>query len=236
MGALDGWLVTAVHNFPSTSQRGAGDDDATSQDMLKVNKMIRSAQIDSVQVEGSQHSEQKGPVSILSWSSKKIKRVVRSSLAAETSSMGTCMEQLEWMRSLWSHMTTAEFSKNNYEGAFEKQPALLVANSTSLCDAIHKRGAAPSSADLRFAIELEFVKSRAMEGEADFLWIGARTVPDCRQSHEARIEEVRRGVATRSRSSGVADHRRGNHAGDTTGRERETPRRFHQEASEGGTR
>ena len=41
--ALDGWLIIAVHNFPSTSQRGAGDIMITIQDMLKVNQMIRSA-------------------------------------------------------------------------------------------------------------------------------------------------------------------------------------------------
>ena len=51
---------------------------------------------------------QKVPISILSWSRKKIKRVVRSSLAAETSSMATCMKHLEWIRTLWSQMTTAE--------------------------------------------------------------------------------------------------------------------------------
>ena len=32
------------------------------------------------------------PVSVLSWQSKKIKMVVRSSLAAETCSMSTCQE------------------------------------------------------------------------------------------------------------------------------------------------
>ena len=40
------------------------------------------------------------PVSVLSWQSKKIKRVVRSSLAAETCSMSTCQEHLDWMRTM----------------------------------------------------------------------------------------------------------------------------------------
>ena len=39
-------------------------------------------------------------VSVLSWQSKKIKRVVRSSLAAETCSMSTCQEHLDWIRTL----------------------------------------------------------------------------------------------------------------------------------------
>ena len=40
------------------------------------------------------------PVSVLSWQSKKIKRVVRSSLAAETCSVSTCQEHLDWMRTM----------------------------------------------------------------------------------------------------------------------------------------
>ena len=104
--------------------------------------------------------------------------MVRSSLAAETSSMTTCMEQLDRMRTLWSQMTTA---------AFEKQPALLVTHCKSLYDATHKEGAAPSSTDKRLAIELAVVKSRA---EADMRWIDARyQIADCLTKHASRNSE-----------------------------------------------
>ena len=55
------------------------------------------------------------PVSVLSWQSKKIKRVVRSSLAAETCSMSTCQEHLDWIRTMWEQMTCGEFVLENYE-------------------------------------------------------------------------------------------------------------------------
>ena len=42
------------------------------------------------------------PVSVLSWQSKKIKRLVRSSLTAEASSMSTCQERHDWMRTMWA--------------------------------------------------------------------------------------------------------------------------------------
>ena len=45
------------------------------------------------------------PVSVLSWQSKKIKRVVRSSLAAEARSMSTCQEHLDWMRTMWGQIS-----------------------------------------------------------------------------------------------------------------------------------
>ena len=55
------------------------------------------------------------PVSVLSWQSKKTKRVVRSSLAAGTCSMSTCQEHLDWMRTLWAPMTRSDFVLENYE-------------------------------------------------------------------------------------------------------------------------
>ena len=108
--------------------------------------------------------QQRVPISILSWSSKKIKRVVRSSLAAQTSSMAPCLEQLAWMRPLRSQMTTVEFLLDEHEGALTKQPA-LVTDCKSLYDAIQKKGAAPPPMDKRLAMELATVKSRATDAQ-----------------------------------------------------------------------
>ena len=91
------------------------------------------------------------------------------------------------MRTLWKHMTMAEFSLDN--NALTKQSALLVTDCTILYDAIEKEGAAPSSTDKRFAIELTIVKSRATEGEAYLRWNDARyQIAD--PSHQARIDKV----------------------------------------------
>ena len=45
-------------------------------------------------------------MSVLSWQSKKIKRVVRSSFTAETC---MCQEHLDWMRTMWEQMTHSDF-------------------------------------------------------------------------------------------------------------------------------
>ena len=72
------------------------------------------------------------------------------------------------------------------------QQALLVTGCQSLYDAILKEGAAPSSTDNRLAIQLGIVKSRAMEGQADLIWIDARCqIADCLTKHASRtFEEV----------------------------------------------
>ena len=66
------------------------------------------------------------PVSVLSWQSKKIKRVVRSSLAAETCSMSTCQEHLDSMRTMWEQMTRGEFGLESYEQFLTARPRILV--------------------------------------------------------------------------------------------------------------
>ena len=88
-------------------------------------------------------------VSVLSWQSKKIKRVVRSSLAAETSSMSTCQEHLDLMRTMWEQMTRSEFVLENYEQFLTARPSILVTDCKSLHSAIHRKGAAPASTDKR---------------------------------------------------------------------------------------
>ena len=50
----------------------------------------------------------RAPVSVLSWQSKKIKRVVRSSLAAETCSMSICLEHLDLIRTMLEQMTRSD--------------------------------------------------------------------------------------------------------------------------------
>ena len=129
------------------------------------------------------------PVSVLSW--QKIKRVVRSSLAAETCSMSTCQEHLDWMRTMWEQMTRGVFVLENYEQFLTARPSILVTDCKSLYDAIHKEGAAPASTDKRLAIELAIVKAKAVSRETDLRWIDTRyQIADCLTKHASRKSEA----------------------------------------------
>ena len=131
------------------------------------------------------------PVSVLSWQSKKIKRVVRSSLAAEASSMSTCQEHLDWMRTMWEQMTRSEFVLENYEQFLKPRPSILVTDCKSLYDAIHKQGAAPASTEKRLAIELAIFKAKTVSGETNLQWIDSRyQIADCLTKHASRKSEA----------------------------------------------
>ena len=64
-------------------------------------------------------------VSVLSWQSRKIKRVVRSSLAAETCSMSTCQEHLDWMRTMWEQMTVVVLCLRTTNSFSRRVPVFL---------------------------------------------------------------------------------------------------------------
>ena len=152
------------------------------------------------------------PVSVLSWQSKKINSVVRSSLAADTCSMATCQEHLDWMRTIRELMTRGDFVLENYEQFLTARPSILVADCKSLYDAVHKEGTAPASTDKRLAIELAIVKAKAVSGETDLRWIDARyQIADCLTKHASR-----KGSPTEnSAGSKVENYCRRGHAGST---------------------
>ena len=153
-------------------------------------------------------------VSVLGWQSKKIKRVVRSSLAAETCSVSTCQEHLDWMRTMWEQMTRSDFVLEKYEQFLTARPSILD-------DAIQKEGAAPASTDKRLAIEQAVVKAKAVSGETDLRWIDARyQIADCLTKHSSRKSEAVSPTEISARGT-VENYGRRGHAGPTQTRTRD---------------
>ena len=131
----------------------------------------------------------KVPVSVLSWSSKKIKRVLRRSLAAETSSVATCMGQLDWRRILRSQMTTAGFSLDNNEVCFDKAISVggdrlqgSVRRDSQGRSRSFVNGQATGDGACHCHVTRYVRRSRPREDRCK--------VPDCRLSHQSRIEKV----------------------------------------------
>ena len=105
--------------------------------------------------------------------------------------MSNCQEHLDWMPTMWEHMTRSEFVLENYEQFLKTRPSILVTDCKSLYDAIHREGAAPASEDKRLAIELAIIKAEAVSGETDLRWIDARyQIADCLTKHASRKSEA----------------------------------------------
>ena len=62
------------------------------------------------------------PVNPISWGCKKIQRVVTSTLAAETTSLNSVLDQLSWVRLCWAWILDPKVPWKNPKQAFENLP------------------------------------------------------------------------------------------------------------------
>ena len=95
-------------------------------------------------------------VSVLAWHSRKIRRVVRSSLGAECAAFSTGLEHTGMFRVLYGQLCGDSCDLAEYETYHQMTDALCVNDCKSLADALLAAGSAASttSEDKRLGIEL----------------------------------------------------------------------------------
>ena len=109
------------------------------------------------------------PVS-LSWSSKKIPRVVRSTLSAEAYAMSKAVDLLGWVRMLWGVIHIPDFKWQQPEQGFKQlRTAVIVTDCKSLYDLV-TRLAMPACEEYRTTLEVLLIKQRCLEN-ACFRWV-----------------------------------------------------------------
>ncbi|CAE7320417.1 GIP [Symbiodinium sp. KB8] len=110
------------------------------------------------------------PVSPLAWLSKKIPRVVRSTLSAEAYAMSKAVDTLGWIRALWGTVHVPSFSWQQPEEGFKRlNTAVIVTDCKSLFDLV-TRLAMPACEEHRTTLEVLLIKQRCEEN-ACFRWI-----------------------------------------------------------------
>ena len=110
------------------------------------------------------------PISPLSWSSKKIARVVRSTLSAEAYSMSRSADRLSWLRLLLGVIHFPHFNWKEPPMALKKLPkAVITTDCKSLYDLV-SRLAMPTCEEFRTTLEVLLIKERCSE-HCSFRWI-----------------------------------------------------------------
>ena len=93
-------------------------------------------------------------ISPMSWNSKQIGRVVRSTLSAEAYAMSSSLDKLTWLRCIWGYILSPTFKWQYPESALQHGPkALLVTDCKSLYDLVTKL-AVPNCEEWRTTIEV----------------------------------------------------------------------------------
>ncbi|CAE7231149.1 GIP [Symbiodinium sp. CCMP2592] len=109
-------------------------------------------------------------VSPLTWSAKKIPRVVRSTLSAEAYAMSKAVDLLGWVRALWGVIHIPDFKWQQPELGFKHlRTAVIVTDCKSLYDLV-TRLAMPACEEYRTTLEVLLIKQRCQEN-ACFRWV-----------------------------------------------------------------
>ena len=110
------------------------------------------------------------PLVPMVWISKKIPRVVRSTLSAEAYSMSKSIDALGWIRSLWGTVHVPNFPWSDPAASYAKlNKAVIITDCRSLYDLV-TRLAMPSCEEFRTTLEVLLIKQRCAEN-AVFRWI-----------------------------------------------------------------
>ena len=118
------------------------------------------------------------PISPLSWGCKKIQRVMTSTLAAETTSLASSLDQMAWMRLFWAWLQEPGTDWKNASEALKKLPEAIqvptlkdiaVTDCKSLFDLTTKT-AIPSCAEFRVQLQARAIRE-ALNEKISLRWV-----------------------------------------------------------------
>ena len=120
-------------------------------------------------------SNKQCPISPISWSSKKIQKVVTSTLSAETTSLAAAMDQLSWLRIFWQWLLDPSTQWKKPEDTLPNIPQAIsvstksedhdvaVTDCKSLYDLV-TRTAPPACSEFRVQLVARAIKEAMKEG------------------------------------------------------------------------
>ena len=122
---------------------------------------------------------QRAVITPMAWSSRKIARVVRSTLSAEVVSLCASIDRMSWLRLFWEWMKDPSVDIAHPEEVLQRAPkASLVTDCKSAYD-ISTKTAVPSCAELRTQLECLLLRERLQEN-CQMRWVHSRAMlADC---------------------------------------------------------
>ena len=115
----------------------------------------------------------------VAWSSKKISRVVRSTLSAEVVSLCGTVDRMSWLRLLWEWMKSPDIDLSSPDEVLKRAPkAALVTDCKSAFD-IATKTAVPACTELRTQLECLLLRERLQEN-CQMRWVHSKAMlADC---------------------------------------------------------
>ena len=112
------------------------------------------------------------PAALVEWSSKRIHRVVRSTLAAEGGALSNAHDRSDFARVIFAEMMGKLPRTDHWQEALKVVPGYLVVDAKSLFDMLNKVGALTS--ERRVALDVISVKEALEEDQSKLRWVPTR--------------------------------------------------------------
>ena len=112
------------------------------------------------------------PVTLVSWRSHRVKRVVASASAAEAMGLSEAIAQGDWVRALWSEMVLG-LSLREWRERKDVPPLISVTDSKGNCDHLHNETIGTSE-DRRSAIDLAIIREDLTGPQMFLRWVMER--------------------------------------------------------------
>ena len=115
-----------------------------------------------------------GHVSLVSWSTHKLKRVCRSSLAAEAQALAECEAELFLVRALWQELLGEDLDLSNPSTTAKKTAGILVIDAKALFDMLKQEDVPNLSAkEKHTALEVMGLNQQLQEQNTVLRWVNS---------------------------------------------------------------
>ena len=145
----------------------------------------------------------KGSVNAMSWRSHKIKRVVRSTLAAETMAALEATEEADLVRAHLAELHH-QLDTRDYYDDLKCVPMIHLTDCKSLYDLLHHRGTVPS--ERRLLLDIEALREQIELFGQETRWVNTKQMlADCLTKDDVRAGDYMRRVIRTSQFSMTED-------------------------------
>ena len=115
----------------------------------------------------------------VAWSSKKIPRVVRSTLSAEAVALGSTLDRLSWIRVFWEWMKSPDIDWSEPSAVLRMAPRSVVATDCKSVYDLSTKTSTPACAESRTTLECLLIRERLQEN-CRLRWVNSKAMlADC---------------------------------------------------------
>ena len=129
--------------------------------------------------DGNLAKNQRTVICPMAWSSRKVPRVVRSTLSAESVALGSTLDRLSWLRVFWEWLKNPGIDWSQPDQVLRGAPHATVATDCKSVFDLSTKTSTPSCSEYRTTLECLLIRERLREN-CGLRWVNSRAMlADC---------------------------------------------------------